>query len=553
MRKHIFVAAAVVVLALLSFAVFPSHTYLFADTQIYAPILERLWNPSLLGHDLLATQPHVAFTIHDEVALAARWLTGAGFREILAAEQFLFRALGIWGVMLIAMALGLSARMSALVAGIFTLGAWVWGPIVLTVEVEPIPRGFAVPLILLAIGLASHGRDLAAGLAVGLAFLYHPPAVYPYWLAYFCLTLWPSKPEVMRRRILGLLPLAGSVLILLVLSRLQVGASERQALLGRIQPWLETVQRLRGPYNWISIWGPQWIWHYLVLWAIAIAAYWRIRRSVPFDLRFFLLGLPLVGILSMPVSYLLLEKLKIALIPQFQPMRALLFVTAFVLVCAAAAGIRAAQEKRFPESLLWFLVVFSLPLEFKITQLLFPFPAEALQRHRLVLLILLAALATLAAWSEPRWRRLSLLPWCAAVLLPFWLLPAYGRVMFFTPPESPELTALADWAKDSTPTDAVFLFPDARYGLAPGVFRATALRAVYVDWKSGGQVNYLQHFSREWWARWQTTMAPRFNPARTPDYSALGIDYLIVQPSHGLPKATPVYQNRGFLVYRVKR
>ena len=36
MRKHIFVAAAVVVLALLSFAVFPSHTYLFADTQIYA-------------------------------------------------------------------------------------------------------------------------------------------------------------------------------------------------------------------------------------------------------------------------------------------------------------------------------------------------------------------------------------------------------------------------------------------------------------------------------------------------------------------------------------
>jgi hypothetical protein len=552
MGKHLFVAAAVVVLTLLSFAVFPSHSYLFADTQIYAPILERLWNPGLLNHDLVATEPHVSFTIHDEVALAARRFTGAGFREILTAEQFLFRALGIWGVMLIAMALGLSRLMSALVAGIFALSAWVWGPIVLTVEVEPIPRGFAIPLVLLGVGLAAHGRDLAAGLAVGLAFLYHPPAVYPYWVVYFCLTLWPSKPEVMRRRIVGLLPLAGSVLILLILSRLQAGESERQVLLGRIEPWLETLQRLRGPYNWISIWGPQWIWHYLVLWAVSVAAYWRLRRSVPFDLRFFLLGLPAVGMLSMPVSYLLLEKLKLALIPQFQPMRALLFVTVLASVLAAAAGIRAAQNKRLPESFLWFIAVFALPLEFKFPQLFFPFPADDLQRHRMVLLILLAALAMLAAWTEPRWRRASLAAWCAAVLLPFWLLPGYGKVELFTPPESPELTALADWARASTPIDAVFLFPDARYGVGPGVFRATALRAVYVDWKSGGQVNYLRQFSREWWTRWQTTMAPRFKPARTPNYAALGIDYVVVQPSHRLPAASLVFQNRSFLAYRVR-
>ena len=37
----------------------------------------------------------------------------------------------------------------------------------------------------------------------------------------------------------------------------------------------------------------------------------------------------------MPLSWLLLEQFHWGLVPQVQPMRALLFVTAFVLVCAA--------------------------------------------------------------------------------------------------------------------------------------------------------------------------------------------------------------------------
>ena len=49
----------------------------------------------------------------------------------------------------------------------------------------------------------------------------------------------------------------------------------------------------------------------------------------------------------------------------------------------------------------------------------------------------------------------------------------------------------------------MFLFPDAGHSLYPGLFRSEALRAVYVDWKSGGQVNYLKDFAGEWYTRWQ--------------------------------------------------
>ena len=62
---------------------------------------------------------------------------------------------------------------------------------------------------------------------------------------------------------------------------------------------------------------------------------------------------------------------------------------------------------------------------------------------------------------------------------------------------TPELAQLSAWARASTPPDAVFLFPDVAHGLDPGIFRAEALRAVYVDWKSGGQANFYAAMARE--------------------------------------------------------
>ena len=81
--RPIATAAAALALALLTFFQFPGHTYLQQDSQIYLPILEHLRDPSILQNDILAQQPHVAFTLYDEIARFLRALTGLDFRAVL--------------------------------------------------------------------------------------------------------------------------------------------------------------------------------------------------------------------------------------------------------------------------------------------------------------------------------------------------------------------------------------------------------------------------------------------------------------------------------------
>lgn len=173
--KHLPLAAAIAVLTLLGFFQFPGHTWIQQDTQIYAAILEHLRDPGVLRNDILVERPHVSFTVYDEMALALREWTGLGFREVLGAVQILTRALGIWGLYLVATALGLAVGPALLVAAILSLGAVVGGPTVLTFEYEPAPRAFAVPLLFLAVGLVAHGRHAWAGVAGRRPFCCIPP------------------------------------------------------------------------------------------------------------------------------------------------------------------------------------------------------------------------------------------------------------------------------------------------------------------------------------------------------------------------------------------
>src|SRR3954451_7981850 len=138
--KHIATASFCLALALLTFYQFPGHTWLQQDTQIYAPILEHLRDPSVLRNEIVVEQPHLAFSLYDEAALGLRSATGVGFRELLLAQQIATRALGIWGLLLLAGALGLRWSGSVAAAAICSLGAVVAGPSVLTVEYEPTPR-----------------------------------------------------------------------------------------------------------------------------------------------------------------------------------------------------------------------------------------------------------------------------------------------------------------------------------------------------------------------------------------------------------------------------
>ena len=96
----------------------------------------------------------------------------------------------------------------------------------------------------------------------------------------------------------------------------------------------------------------------------------------------------------------------------------------------------------------------------------------------------------------------------------------------------------------------MFLFPDAKEDLYPGVFRAKALRAVYVDWKAGGQVNFFRDLGEEWWSRWQRTMAAPFNPGSMTSYRELGIDYVVLQSKHRLAGVTPLFENGRYVAYK---
>ncbi|HZT32465.1 MAG TPA: DUF6798 domain-containing protein [Bryobacteraceae bacterium] len=541
--KPVVVAAAILVLTLLSFVQFPGHTWIQQDTQIYVPILEHLRDPAVLDKDMLVLRPHVTFTLYDEVALGLRRLTGWGFRGVLEGQQVATRALGIWGIYLMATGLGLAAEPALLVAGIFALGAMIGGPAVMFLELEPNPRGFAVPLLVLGVGLMAHARYLAAGIAGAAAFLIHPPTVYPFWGVYFCLALKPSKPELMRRRLYAFVPLLVAAVTLLIASRHQAGIGEAQIFFARLTPEQEMLQRMRASYVYISAWWRDWLPQYLFLLAATAAGYLRVRREVSPELRFFLLGLPLVGLLSMPVSWVLLERLKWGLVPQFQPLRALLFLTLMAQFTAAAAGCRAAAKRRWAEGLAWFALAYTIPVNTAILQV--P-PA-----NRILVVLLLAAGACLVCAGlarQFRWARPAL---AAAMLAGFFLIPTLGKVVSYPRLHTPALARLSAWARTATPRDAVFLFANAGKDLSPGIFRCDALRAVYVDWKGGGQVNYLRELGEMWWTRWQQTMTRPFAAQDAARLRSLGIDYVVVRPNQRVPGLTPVFENEQFIAYRI--
>jgi hypothetical protein len=164
----------------------------------------------------------------------------------------------------------------------------------------------------------------------------------------------------------------------------------------------------------------------------------------------------------------------------------------------------------------------------------------------------LALVSALAVWADAGKRSWAAAPWTAAVLLPFLVIPSWCGAATLAKAETADLESLSSWAASSTSAGAVFLFPDAGRDVYPGVFRARALRAVYVDWKGGGQVNFLTGLAREWWRRWQQTGAGRFVPSQAGSYAGWGIDYFVVKPSHHLADRQPVFVNNSFLVYATR-
>jgi hypothetical protein len=515
-------AAICLALALLTYFQFPGHTWLQQDSQIYVPILENRHDPTVLRNDILVQNPHLTFTLYDETALALRAVSGLGFREVLTFEQIVTRAFGIWGLFLMATAMGLAPGWAWLVTMIASLGAFIAGPQVLTFEYEPTPRAFAVPLVLCAIGLTAHRRFLGAGIAGACAFLFHPPAALQFWIL-LAVAIAVAGDGFRNRRELAKVfaPLAAAVVLLL----LSAPGASPQVFFAHLTPLQEQLQRMRTSYVWVSTWPSQTIWHYPILFAILLAAGSRLRR-MPADFGIFAYGLPVFGLLSMPLSWVLLEHAKWALIPQVQPMRILLFLPLMTQLFTGAAGVTAVEERRPVEAALWFTLAYlvALPLAWR----------------PIAVALVLGALAAAVGRRTP-----------LVGLAAFFAIPMLGGVVNYPRLETPALSQLSQWARTSTQRDAVFLFPDAGHGMAPGVFRSEALRAIYVDWKGGGQINYLKAMGEEWWFRWQQTVGAGFQPGDLPRYDALGIQYIVLRPANRLPRA-PAFENSGYLVYKLR-
>ncbi|HUP05406.1 MAG TPA: DUF6798 domain-containing protein [Bryobacteraceae bacterium] len=567
------IAGACLLLSLLTFFQFPGHTWLQQDSQIYAPILEHLRDPSVLRLDILAQRAHVAYTLYDEIGRALRTATGLPFRDVLALQQIAARAFGIWGLYLMALAMCMSglrdaahakaqgpkaepdvspAALALFIAAICCLGAVVAGPSVLTFEYEPTPRAFALPLGLCAAGLTVQRRYLAAGIAAAAALLYHAPTVLPFVAIFAALALWPSNSDNLRRRLWRLAPLAGAVLLVGIAAHFQEGAGEAQTFFARLSPDLEKLQRMRAGYNWISdktAWPNALLAHYTILSAVLLGACWRLRGHMSIEWRCFALGLPLLGLLSLPASWLLLDHWRWALVPQLQPMRAILFVTLFAQLLSATAGVLAAAHGRALEAAAWLAFAYLPPLQPVLTQPWTPRGAGVT-----LALALLAWLAVRTGVAGPERGPKRLHPYRPAIMLAmalaaFFVIPGLAGVQNYPKLLTPDVEQLSVWARSSTPKDAVFLFPDFAKTLDPGIFRTEALRAVYVDWKGGGQVNYLGGFAAEWWKRWQQTNQGRFRPRDLPKLAALNIQYVVLRPKDRLRDRQPLFESPTYLVY----
>lgn len=543
MRQALLICAGIVSVTWLGFEIFPGHTYLQSDTQIYLPMLERLDAPGFLSRDLVATHPHLTYTIYDEVALFVHAVTGLSFKTALIAQQLLYRGAGVLGAFLLARAIGLDNLLAFLVAALLNLGAALTGPEVWLLEYEPIPRAFATGLVLLAMGLLAKEKPLLAGLAGGLAVLYDPVTAAPFWIVVLAALIFD-------RHLRPLLRPAATVLLIFVLllanlAQLEPGVLEPQVFFGEVSASMATLQHYRASHAWVSLWAGRDIWQYLVIWICGLWATARIWPAMNRQTRWLFVLLPLLGIISVPASYLLLEQLRWSLIPQVQPARSLLFTVAMASLACSIAGIRAALHRRNWEALLWLMLVFALPLQVRVLDLIQVSDITNLLQLALCLAMAGLLVTFLTQFGSTRLRPVVLIVPALAVVAA----PTIGRVENYPKIDKQPIAEVVDWAETSTWGSSMFLFPDAGRDLYPGIFRAESQRAVWVDWKSGSLGNYFEFFAKEWWERWQNTMEGSFSAQRLQGMLSLPADYYVLKRANSLADVKPVFGNREFVVY----
>lgn len=523
-------------LAVYGFIVFPGHTYLQSDTQIYAPMFDRISDPSLFEREIVAQRQHVALTVYDEVAIGVRNLTGLDYQYSLGAVQLLCRFGGLYGLYLIGTALGLAPALALMVPVLAGFGAFISGPAVITFEYEPVPRGFAVLLTFLAVGLAMHRRNTAAALSAGLAFLFHAPAVVPFLVPF-------AWVQLRNRDYRPLGVFACALALTSVLALTQSGVVEPQSFWTRVDPEWEKLQRMRAAYNWLSTWKDWMFREFLLHGTLAAVACWRIWTHMSVLARIYIPSMVAIGLLSLPLGWVLMEDVKWLLMAQIQPSRSVLYTVEFSLVTCAVAGLYAVRSRRYWEAPLWFtpgafiaINKYMLNAPYQMERVYWTLPVIAaavlvsmlLQRDR--------------AWAMP-------LAFGVAVFMGWTFLDATKQTNYDPKIHHAELDDVSRWAREHTPKNAMFQLPEFPRSLISGVFRVRAQRALFVDWKVGGQVNYSRDLSFEWWRRMQIADDKKKPLASWRDE---GVDYLVLNAATPFDGHQALYRNAKYAVYSLR-
>lgn len=541
MRRALLRLLAVAVFTWLEFVVFPGHTYLQAGTQLNVPMLERLANPGFLSRDLVATHPTLQYTVYDEATLFLNEGAGVSLKDALLGQQIACRAASILGIVLLALSAGMSETLALVVAACIDLGAVLTGPHLMLVEFESIPSAIAWGFLVLAIGLLAREKPLLAGLAGGLALLYEPVITAPFWLLLIVALMVDRKLRRLLRPAVTILAIF--VLLLANLAQLQPGVAEQQTIFEKLSAAYAALQQLRTPYQWVSLWSPAERWSYLVIWVCGIWAIVRIWPVLNRQTRLFFVALPACGIISIPISYLLLDRLHWSFLPHLQPTQWLLFTVFFASAACWIAAIHAAQQRSFFEGALWLLLPFALPLRAEVLELLRVTAIPNLQRLGIVVLLAIISAFVLVLTSKRRLRPLLL-------IIPLFAIGLLATVSKTSArPRQQSLLELADWVRQNTWGSSMFLFPDEGRSGNPGLFRARSERSLWVDWNSGALVPCSESFAATWWGRWQETMQPGYSPSHLQAAMPLPIDYYVLSRANRLAGIKPVFANEEFIVY----
>ena len=271
-----------------------------------------------------------------------------------------------------------------------------------------------------------------------------------------------------------------SVLLLANASQLQPGLGESQAFFTRMSPaWVE-LQRRWLPELWLSKWLTSEI---ISCFAILFAGWGTalvLRKQIPSATSSVLLIAIGICTLSLPVALLTTEALHWPLGGEIQPARSVVLGCFLSLTACAIAGVK-----------LW-------------------------RKQRIVgVTLILIPVAVTSCLRVPRTNEF----------------------------DNRSVAAVAKWAENNTWGGSMFLFADPGISNSPGVFRGSAVRAVYIDWNSRSLIAFFPQYAAEWDRRWRQQTQ---DPARLP---ALPIEYLVVRTGNVIAGAQPELTTSRFVVY----